>query len=108
MMLLKKAIPFNSYFNIHKEKENKKELEREINQVIDEIWVKFDKDNSGSLNKKECLQFFNESIVVMYGESRDLSDKDFETAFKLVDQNNNGQVSRDEMREFVKFAAGIQ
>jgi hypothetical protein len=36
--------------------------DEEIQDVVNTIWVKFDKDKSGQLNRRETLRFLNEFL----------------------------------------------
>ncbi|TNV79403.1 hypothetical protein FGO68_gene4179 [Halteria grandinella] len=107
LLMLKKAIPINLYFN-RRESQKQDEFEKQIALVIDQIWSQFDKDGSGQLNRKECREFFDESNRQMNGASQQITDEEFNAAFAIVDQNGSGLISKDEMKTFIKYIAGYK
>ncbi|TNV79128.1 hypothetical protein FGO68_gene7018 [Halteria grandinella] len=107
LLMLKKAIPINLYFN-RRESQKQDEFEKQIALVIDQIWSQFDKDGSGQLNRKECREFFDESNRQMNGASQKITDEEFNAAFTIVDQNGSGLISKDEMKTFIKYIAGYK
>jgi Ca2+-binding EF-hand superfamily protein len=69
--------------------------------LIDEIWAKFDKDNSGQLSKAEMKPFVQDYLTKL-GEGERLPEKQFNSIFASLDENNDGQISKAEMKDFVE------
>jgi Ca2+-binding EF-hand superfamily protein len=74
--------------------------QEEVKELIDEIWVKYDKDNSGQLSKAEMKQFVQEYLTKL-GEADRLPEKQFNAIFASIDENKDDQISKAEMKEFV-------
>ena len=72
--------------------------------MIDEIWIKFDKDNSGYLDKQETRNFLK-NILGSMGE-REFSEDDFFRFFTEFDSDNNGIITKNEMRRFIVQVIG--
>ena len=82
-------------------------------RCIDQIWIKYDEDCSGYLDREEAKKFVMESVnksededpnrklTNMEKEKKEeekaLSEKAFEACFAAVDDDNNGSISKDEM-----------
>lgn len=76
-----------------------------IDQILDiainDIWASYDKDNSGSLDKAEVKLLLIDSLVKM-GHPHNISEDEFNHAFKTFDEDKNGHVSKAEMKQFLK------
>ena len=86
-----------------------------LSKCIDQIWYKYDDDNSGYLDREEAKKFVMESVNKSEDEDKSpkknltnmekekkeeearMSDKAFEACFSAVDDDNNGSISKDEM-----------
>jgi Ca2+-binding EF-hand superfamily protein len=75
--------------------------QEEVKELIDEIWVTYDKDNSGQLSKAEMKQFVKEYLTKL-GEGGRLPEKQFDSMFASIDENNDGSISKAEMKEFIE------
>ena len=79
-------------------------------RCIDSLWNKYDDDGSGYLDKDETKVFILESI---HGDEKppadelDKMDSHFNACFKIVDVDNNGTISKDEMLGFIKLITGF-
>ena len=83
-----------------------------LHACIDQLWEKYDDDNSGYLDKDETRVFIKESIEglafeEMTEDEKDLSDQAFEACFDKIDTDQNGVIDKDEMMEFIKLATGL-
>jgi len=75
-------------------------IKAKVDQTIKDLRVifdSFDKDKSGALTKKELTDLLKELEV-------DTSSAKVETAFKKIDENNDGKITFD---EFVAIATSI-
>ena len=70
-----------------------------LKKIFTDIWAKFDKDRSGSLDKKET-RLFMDDLMAQAGIEK-INDKEFEAQYKKLDQNKDGIIQRDEMRAFL-------
>ena len=84
---------------------------QQLNQVIDkcvnDIWVEYDKDGNGFLDKEETKAFVRNTLAEM-NDQQDIEDKDFEETFKEFDKDGSGTIEKDEMASFIKKVAGIE
>lgn len=60
--------------------------ERAIQQLVNSIWVDFDADQSGELDKDETKEFMK-TIQQKMGITKQLSDTEFEKAYATFDKN---------------------
>lgn len=68
--------------------------------LIDQIWGRYDTDNSGALDKLETLNFLNE-FMQLKGKPTVTVDQ-FNIFFKKFDVNGDGQIEKNEMASFVR------
>lgn len=80
-----------------------------ISHCIESIWDRYDVDNSGQLDREECLKFIMESIKGYEYEMQDDSEssdededqlftkKQFDKFYDQVDIDGNGFISKQEM-----------
>lgn len=81
-------------------------LDQIIDKCIQDIWIKYDKDNSGALDFNETKNFVTSTLNDME-ENVQFSDADFEACFKEFDMDGNGTICKDEMKIFIKKIAGL-
>ena len=72
----------------------------ETYQMIDQIWGRYDKDNSGELDKLETLNFLNE-FLAMKGKPS-VTVEQFNIFFKKYDVNGDNMIEKSEMAGFVR------
>lgn len=77
------------------------EKNRVYTEAVDKIWVQFDADNSGELDKDETRRFLQVVLENIppphnYDESR------FEQTFVEIDEDGNGLIEKHEMVAFIK------
>ena len=77
-----------------------------IDDCIEDIWRRYDKDNSGELDKAETKIFLKNTLLEL-GETGEFSEDDFEVAFKEFDKNNSGSVDKEEMKIFIIKMANL-
>ena len=82
------------------------QLELIIEKCIDDIWKHYDNDNSGFLDKRETKEFVRNTLQEM-GEQGEFSDEDFEACFKEFDKDGNEEISKEEMKIFIKKVASL-
>lgn len=62
--------------------------------MIDNIWIKYDKDRSGTLEKKECYQLFKDLAEI----SNDYSIyKNCDYYIDILDKDGDGTLSKKEV-----------
>ena len=77
-----------------------------IDDCIEDIWRRYDKDGSGELDKAETKIFLKNTLLEL-GETGDFSENDFNTAFSEFDKDNNGTVNKEEMKIFIIKMANL-
>ena len=70
-----------------------------IGQCVEDLWGKFDKDNSGELDYIETKQLV---IFILGGSAQTFSDNELQMIFKEFDTNGDQHISRSEMLHFLK------
>jgi Ca2+-binding EF-hand superfamily protein len=67
--------------------------------MVNEIWVEFDQDDSGHLDKEETRRFLKR-IFDMVGLKRNFDNDEFDDFFRSIDLTNDGKISKAEMKNF--------
>lgn len=62
-MVLQKAIPKLDYFQNRDKPPKVDDLEDLFSQAIDEIWIQYDKDGNGTLNREETRKFVKQVMA---------------------------------------------
>ena len=81
-----------------------------IDHIIDQIWTQYDYDNSGNLEGDEAYDFLktvllaNEKMLAQASERdpKEISDEDVRKAFKNVDTNKDGFLTKVELAVWIK------
>lgn len=73
-----------------------------IHAVIEQIWGQFDVDDSGKLDKAETKKFVDATLGNLGKGKGKPSDDAFEKLFKTFDDNQNGEIERNEMGNFLR------
>ena len=76
------------------------ELVDQVNDIVDELFEKFDKDRSGALDRRETRNLVNQ-VLVDQGKLQS-SYSAFNTFFTEFDINGDNLLSRREMANFVR------
>ena len=76
------------------------DFDQTVENAVEEIWRRFDLDNSGFLDRVESERMFT-YILTEFGEAEEFTDADFRAAFREFDRNRNGRIGRDEMKLFI-------
>ena len=82
------------------------EIDQVIAKCVDEIWAKYDVDNSGALDKEETKKFVQDTLSDMQ-DGAAFSDDDFDKCFQEFDNDNSGTIEKGEMVTFIKKVAGL-
>ncbi len=77
------------------------ERERVFKQAIDKIWLQFDADNNGSLDRDET-KIFLQTVLGDVPPPNNYDDSKFDQTFKAIDKNGNGRIEKNEMFMFLK------
>lgn len=80
-------------------------MEEAIVTVVNNVWGKYDKDGSGSLDKEEAMRFVQDSLGQMTGDHK-FTPADYEQFFKDLDKDGSGDVDKEEMFRFVRQVCG--
>ena len=82
------------------------EISRDIRILseVEKVWIIFDLDNSGSLNKDEIKEY----IVQMAGPVLTLTDEQIDEMYHLIDTDNNGSIDKQEMEIFLRAMLSMQ
>ena len=74
----------------------------EPEKKVDLLWLKYDADKSGGLNKQEAKKMFDDFIMIE-GQTEQLVDDAFVNFFDELDLNNDGCIQKEEgLRLFEK------
>jgi len=82
------------------------EIDSVIAKCVDEIWSKYDNDNSGFLDKEETRRFVMDTLSDM-ADGAGFSDGDFDQCFAEFDKDGSGTIEKREMVDFIKQVAGL-
>ena len=85
---------------------NNSEIDTVIGKCVEEIWNKYDVDNSGALDKEETKKFVQDTLSDMQ-DGAGFNDEDFDQCFREFDKDNSGTIERGEMVQFIKSVAGL-
>ena len=72
-----------------------------VEQIVDKIWLDFDKDNSGYLDRDETRVFLETALRDVPG-GEEYDDSKFDETYDAIDANGDGLMERDEMAYFIK------
>ena len=73
--------------------------EAEKQAKVDAVWAKYDADNSGVLEKAECLNFLRDTFKEVFGSEQ--TDEQLESTFNMVDTNKNGVIDKAELMKHI-------
>ena len=76
--------------------------QKAIRAIIDQIWEKYDDDNSGELDKDETREFVQDIIGNMDDEQSVFTDEQFDSIFEIFDEDGSGTIDKDEMTNFIE------
>ncbi len=65
----------------------------ELQQFIDQVFSKYDRDRSGTLDSNELTNFFNDVFSQM-GNGTRFNQQQSMNALKAIDQNSDGKASK--------------
>ena len=82
------------------------EIDIVIGKCVEEIWYKYDDDNSGFLDKQETKRFVQDTLADM-ADGAGFNDDDFDQCFREFDKDGSGTIERGEMVQFIKQVAGL-
>ena len=71
---------------------------QEIIKMADQIFLDYDKDKSGDLEKEEAKQFLMDMFKT---EGMKISGKGAEYAVDVIDKDNDGKISKMELVQYV-------
>lgn len=77
--------------------------EKHIRQAIDQIFVRYDKDRSGTLDLTEVKTIVEEAFK-QTGTKKIIGDDDVKKFVSLVDANSDGIISKEELFSVFKKA----
>ena len=84
------------------------ETECLVQKFIDSTWRKYDVDDSGVLERSEAVVFIKEVFNECMGEEGiALEDEDIEMLFEDIDDDGNGNISKDEFRKLIRDSTGL-
>ena len=76
-----------------------------VDELVDEIWTKYDADESGQLNKRETKAFVLDILTNLQEEPK-IADDEFAILFEGMDKDESGFISKEEMKYFIRVARG--
>lgn len=75
-------------------------FDKAIQDVVEVVWSTYDKDGSGSLDKKESFAFVSDAVGQLGGGA--INEEGFEEAFGAIDVDGSGQLTKAEMARFIQ------
>ena len=78
---------------------------------VEKIWIIYDKDRNGTLELEEVASYLRNTAYpiyqiqsnIEYYPNLDLTDDEIEVIFKHIDDDDDDQVTKEEMVEFLRF-----
>lgn len=90
-----------------KEKEEqKKKFEEELSETCKKVFMKYDVDGSGRLDRDESYKYFVEVFIKIkeMGHGEYIIDRPYtDSVFEYFDKNKNGTLNRFELKDMVKW-----
>ena len=75
----------------------------QINAIVDEIWGKYDADDSGKLDKEEAFKLAIETAGAINPDAPvELQRSVFDEIFSSIDKDGSGEIVKVEMAHFLK------
>ena len=71
-----------------------------IDKVVNELWSKYDKDDSNALEKEEAFTYIKD-VMAELNPSAVMSEDMLDQAFGSLDLDSNGSLSKAEFKTFV-------
>ena len=81
-------------------------MDEQIRKCVDDIWLKYDADNSGELDMVEA-ELFVRATINQLSDNSEFTQEDFKIVFNSFDKDRSGSVDKKEMVKFIKKVAGI-
>ena len=81
--------------------DNQTKESRIINQIVDQIWLDFDKDKNGYLDRAETKVFL-QTVLKDAPNGEGYDESKFDELFDTIDQNGDGLMEKAEMRYFIR------
>ena len=69
--------------------------EKTKEQMVDEVWAKYDTDNSGVLEKAEAMNFLRDTFKEIFGSEQ--TDEQLQGTFDMIDKNKNNTIEKVEL-----------
>ena len=89
-----------------------------IKEAMQQIWDEFDEDKGGSLDRDETYKMLLMPIARLNGaqDIKDakkmfghvLSESDFNLVFDYVDADDSGEITKDELVDFIKMCTKVE
>lgn len=79
-----------------------------MRKCVDQLWVQYDTDGNGYLDRAETMRFVKDSMKEMGVSMEKLTDEDFEATFSEFDKDNSGTVEKQEMVAYMKKLVGLE
>ena len=77
-----------------------------ISDMINDIWVAYDRDENGVLDRSEMSKFILE-IFEGLEEQAEVTEEKINKVFAEFDINGDGHIQKEEMLAFIKFFTGL-
>ena len=74
--------------------------EKTKEQMVDEVWAKYDTDNSGVLEKGEAMNFLRDTFKEIFGSEQ--TDEQLQGTFDMIDKNKNNTIEKVELQAHIK------
>ena len=69
-------------------------------EKVEEIWRDYDIDRNGTLEKDEAFAFLR--VMLKEYTGKDPTDADLERNFKIMDEDESGDINKQEAQKFLK------
>lgn len=78
--------------------------EEQLRQAVDQVFARYDADNSGTLERSEVYKLINDALASM-NAGRQVTEAEVDGLVNSVDKNNDKKISKPELYEIFKQVA---
>jgi Ca2+-binding EF-hand superfamily protein len=76
-------------------------LDDQVRKAVEEIYKQYDTDKSGFLEGNEIVSVVND-VFFSLGNKKQVTNEDVKRIMQVIDTNNDGKISKDELFLVVK------
>ena len=77
-------------------------MDEDVIKFVEDIFEEYDKDKSGTLDKKECKNLVEKKLIQMHGVEDTYNELQFNQIFSAFDMDGSGSIDKAELTYFMK------